>query len=765
MSELLTQIEVNVPHGGLRKYSFFGMGYRHSELVADVRKGWAASRGVPFPQGKIRDVDHLLLRDDASGKFVPRQVRPLANWDDGSIMFAHVAFQADIAHDKPATFKLQYDPSAGPSPAPASPVTVMQEDGRVTMDNGPLHCVVAIDGNTPTLSLSRNGTKVFDGPIELWTIDDDGKRYRGVIESADSLWVLEAGPMVATIAIAGPHLNDAGETFLHYELRLRLDAGRDELEFEHQFINLSDNEAGDPVGQIGMSLPALDHAETAQHSLCQAASGPLSWPRLVEFPEPLDIRTTATGPRVCNVEALREDTSEYPSYLRNNHDLVDSWAGIRTSQLAAVTFVVEGSENLPKHMRIADGVIEHHLWPVNAELHELRQGMARTHHVRLAFFAADAPTVDFHRYCYQVESPVNVVVPFEWYQQCEVFGMQYTMPWMPRRYPLIEGILLESPERGWVPGMLGYGDDPNSGYDYSNIGLMNQTVWINNEHDFTSQAMIQFWRSGRRNAYRSARVAAEHQIDVDFVRKNPCRWKQGGIPAHCHQHTTASVYPSHTWTEGLLQYYVSSGDDRALEVAQSLGRNLCQYVEERFEAFETESRMPGWGLIALCAIVEITHDERCLRAARTIRDSVAEVFDRTGAYDTEGMGYATGTLLTGLGQLHRVTNDEEALRVMLGIMDWHMANRRNSMGIVWNDDELGPYNLNLTLPAYAYAYHVTGEQKYRDEGLTLLRFTGPPGHVSDIRGGSKQYRTYVPFLKVAHEAGALDALEARAAIG
>ena len=761
MAEVLTTIEVNVPIEGLLKYSFFGLGYRHSETVTDVRTAWAVSRGVPLPEGKVTDIEHLLLRETTSGQLVPRQLRPLAHWADGSVMFAHVAFQADVTHDQPAHFNLEYDPNTA-SPEPSSPVTAQHQASRVTVTNGPLHCVLAVDGQTPTLSLSRNGKLVCDGPIELWTVDDSGARHHGVVQSADALRLIEAGPLVAVVELTGSHVSDAGGTFLNYKLRLRFDAGKDELEFEHQFINLGDgDEDGDPVGEIAMRLPPLAHAATAKHALCQTASGPLSWPRMVEFPEPLETRITPSGPRASDVDLLREDTSEYPAYLMKNRDIVENWAAIRTGELAAVTFVVEGRENFPKQLRISDGKIEHHLWPANAELHNLRLGMARTHRIKLAFFRPDAPAVDWHRYCYQVESPANVVVPFDWYQKCQVFGMQYTLPWMPQRYPLIEGILLELPERAWVPGMLGYGDDPNSGYDYSNIGLMNQTVWINNEHDFTSQAMIQFWRSGRRNAYRSARVAAEHQIDVDFVRKNPCRWKQGGIPAHCHQHTTASVYPSHTWTEGLLQYYVSSGDDRALEVAQSLGRNLCQYVEERFEAFETESRMPGWGLIALCAIVEVTHDDRCLRAARTIRDRVKDVLDRTGAYDPEGMGYATGTLLTGLGQLHRVDNDDEALDVMLRIMDWHMENRRNAVGIVWNYEQLEPYNLNLTLPAYAYAYHATGQRKYLDEGLTLLRFTGPPGHISGIRGGAKQYRTFVPFLKAAHDAGALDDLEKR----
>ena len=170
--------------------------------------------------------------------------------------------------------------------------------------------------------------------------------------------------------------------------------------------------------------------------------------------------------------------------------------------------------------------------------------------------------------------------------------------------------------------------------------------------------------------------------------------------------------------------------------------------------------MPGWALIALAALIEITQDERCLRAARRLRDETADVVERTGTYDPWGMSYATGTLLTGLGQLHRVTGDEKALGLVLTILDWHIEHGRNAVGIVWSD-QLEPYNLNLTLPVYAYAWYATGDEKYRDTGLELLRFTGPPGGITGVRGGGKQYRTFVPFLKVAHEAGELDDIENR----
>jgi len=160
-------------------------------------------------------------------------------------------------------------------------------------------------------------------------------------------------------------------------------------------------------------------------------------------------------------------------------------------------------------------------------------------------------------------------------------------------------------------------------------------------------------------------------------------------------------------------------------VARSLGRNLCKYIEERIEPLRSETRMFGWALIALDALIEVTHDDRCLRAARTIRDEIAEVVERTGTLDGWGMNYGTGTVLTGLAGLHRITGDEKALKLLLTILDWHMEHGRNAVGTAWGD-QLGPYNLNLTLPAYAYAWYATGDRRYLEEGVDFFRFSGPP---------------------------------------
>jgi len=750
------KIEINVPPG-LWPYAFFGLGLDTTDIIPDQRTNWPVGRGVPMPKGIVKNPDELALRN-SKDEIIPRQVRPLAFWPDGSVMFAHVAWQTNVAHDNPAHFTLMLS-GGDKSPAPENPINIKEEGDKIAIDNGPLTTTFSNENNTPNMALALNGTPVFGGNIELWTVDKDGQSYTGALDGAESIRVIESGPLVGVVEISGKHRNESNAVFLDYVLRFRFDAGLPKMEVSHTLINMGDEPDGVAVGEIGLRLPKFADGELS-HAVCQTASGIDSFPVLREFPEDVEINVTPTGIRIADRTPFREDTTEYPPYLFKVLDFVTPWIGVRSKNWSLMTQIYEAKENQPKKICSRGGQLEYHLWPKDSDLQVLRQGMARTHRVNINFLKPDAPAIDMHVLHHQLETPPNVVVPFEWYQHCEVFGMQHTMSWMPKRYPFIEGRLMNMIERSWIPGMLNYGDDSDVGYSASYALVGNPgNVWINNEHDFMSQAVIQFWRSGRRDAWKSARVSAEHQIDVDFVRKSDDPWKVGGIPAHCREHTTSAVYPSHCWTEGLLQYYLTSGDDRALEVAKGIGRNICKYVEERYQILATESRMRGWALIALDALIEITHDERCLRAARKIESEIRSFIERTGRDMHTEMNYGLGTVCTGLANLHRITNDENTLKLLLTILDFHIENQPkvNPFGLIADTFR---YPLNLTLPGWAYAYHVTGKKKYLKAGIEHFLYTGPPpNNQTSVRGQGKCYRTYMPFLKVAHETGDLAKME------
>ena len=133
MSDESVQIGVAVSAAGLQSYAFQGLDYVHNTPVADRRTVWTVGRGVPLPQGKINDLAALQLVD-ATGTAVPLQTRVLAQWPDGSIMFAHLTFQCDVADDAPAEFDLRFDGAA--PPVPENPVAVEQADGCTSLDNG-----------------------------------------------------------------------------------------------------------------------------------------------------------------------------------------------------------------------------------------------------------------------------------------------------------------------------------------------------------------------------------------------------------------------------------------------------------------------------------------------------------------------------------------------------------------------------------------------------------------------------------------------------
>ena len=108
------------------------------------------------------------------------------------------------------------------------------------------------------------------------------------------------------------------------------------------------------------------------------------------------------------------------------------------------------------------------------------------------------------------------------------------------------------------------------------------------------------------------RWAVRHNIDIDFVSYSDHRWHHRATPAHSAHHNTTGAYPSHFWTQGLLQYYLLTGDRDALEVATALGdKTIENFHHPELRKIQWGfNREIGWGLLALVALVEITGEKR-----------------------------------------------------------------------------------------------------------------------------------------------------------
>jgi hypothetical protein len=112
------------------------------ETAGVARTGEVVRSGVPLPRSlDVRDVRGLAAVDP-EGRPVPAEFVVLARWnagkDDASapVQWLLVAFPATVAAGRSATYTLVTDGSAGPNPAPPTPLRLARNGQQVVVDTG-----------------------------------------------------------------------------------------------------------------------------------------------------------------------------------------------------------------------------------------------------------------------------------------------------------------------------------------------------------------------------------------------------------------------------------------------------------------------------------------------------------------------------------------------------------------------------------------------------------------------------------------------------
>ena len=105
-------------------------------------KRWPVTRGVPIPEGALRDVDGLGVSSPAGAR-VPAQFRVLGRWPDGSVKWVLVDFQADADPSGRVVYTITYETvgetsNLSASPPPASTVRITETDRDLHVDTGAL---------------------------------------------------------------------------------------------------------------------------------------------------------------------------------------------------------------------------------------------------------------------------------------------------------------------------------------------------------------------------------------------------------------------------------------------------------------------------------------------------------------------------------------------------------------------------------------------------------------------------------------------------
>ena len=233
-------------------------------------------------------------------------------------------------------------------------------------------------------------------------------------------------------------------------------------------------------------------------------------------------------------------------------------------------------------------------------------------------------------------------------------------------------------------GFLSYGDT---------FGVRGRN-WTNNEYDLAHVLFLHFYRTGNRDAFRRARLAARHTADVDTIHAYCDPAFIGTQAQHAVGHTGSSFqrkpgvwswrfdesylsYSGHTWLDGLLDSWVFCGDENALASARLTGDHLLNVATPLFHRLGLAERSAGWSIKALLALYRVTAEPAYLDASRRyVNVALAEQrFDLGGAWlhklykthagnDKNAWGntpFMIGILLAGLSEHYKI-EPSEALR-------------------------------------------------------------------------------------------------------
>jgi hypothetical protein len=359
-------------------------------------------------------------------------------------------------------------------------------------------------------------------------------------------------------------------------------------------------------------------------------------------------------------------------------------------------------------------------------------------------------------------------VPTPIYREMGFAEVENTLPQQLNKYPLLESkidLLLSAPwAYDWpkATGWRDWGDEVGARGRCPELGIVQ---YINNEEDYLYCLMIDAWRTGK-PVTEAARRTARHLMDIDFIDHSSDPARDGATCPHSTGHTNGEVYPSHQWCQGLLYYYLATGDEEALRVSKRIGDNLVWWVGgPRRDALHYSGRESAWPLLGLAALYEVTHEEKYRDAGMAIIDELRQSENQHGHLAWEyppGSGiyspYMSLMVFNGIWDMWRATGDQSVLELWkrasgpvverLGDPDnWGYLHFRN-WPIKWAD-----------LTTLMRWYHLTGDKRYVELGRNGLRLVlaGCPQPLNQTQGFiAMGYRHFIFFLKLADEFGMID---------
>ncbi len=592
-------------------------------------RGSPVRGGVPFARGVLQDCREALLVTGA-GIELPCRVRPAARWYDGSVKWLMVDTQVDLPAGEALKLRLSPGPAAAARQTDGR-VTLRDSEDMIEADTGPTRyqfpkkrfglpgaawADLDGDGRAETQVMAQPGQFVCEvehqppGPPteENWLRDaarhttdaagapretftagpSDG--YKAEVESANDLR--------AVIKLSGWLVNDKGRKLIQYVIRVHACAGRPEIEICPTFI-YAGRPKEDFIRALYLRFPRI-------------ADGDAQWALGGEtrhegrFNGDEDVSLFCIGPeKFYHLIPYTQDKTVYYSLLHGGKKIAGGkeaagWVQVADRRGSAQAAVRNFWQMHPKELKAQRDALTVYLWPEqggkvldfrrrydeveNVYHYDLSlweyggEGVGVTHQIVLHFGAEGGAHTTA-----RLNAPLLLQCAPQYYADTLAFGPFAVAD--PVRYPRLEGLQAVAVE--WMrhnqrifhwDGMIDYGDTFFHGYETpSHYGYQAPKTWcsrgyvgwLNSECVMVHALFLQYLRTGDYALFLSAAEMARHSMDVDVCHHCAAEPRHvGGGHRHDQQHWGNGVRGYGADTQGIMDLYLLTGDERALDVAR-----------------------------------------------------------------------------------------------------------------------------------------------------------------------------------------------------
>lgn len=650
------------------------------------RIGQPVSSGIPLPRGQLWDDAGLRLLN-ADGVEVPLQTEVLARWPDDSIRWVLLIFQADLLPRERARFNAEYGSAV--ERAQRRGLQLHRDGNSLQVAAGALKWSLPSEGVTAAVDRAGEEWRWVGVPT-LTARDKDGFVYTSAGTSY-AVDVEEDGPQRAVVRIRG-------------ELRAESPGAPGLFAFEYRLFFFRDR----AVVRIDPVLTNLMAHAGAGSEVIELHEVSLVFPKWLSGQDALAYELGLLSPSDAGAQHLigmaSEATSGVPERITGKtfggfrlaqedvgllrmadqpEDIMLSkrssgWIHFTRGERQVGVGVRHFWEQFSKGFEVTPaGDLCIHLW-VDGSL-TMRGGEAKRHEVYVSL--EDEPNMAAWL------QPLMAVASPEWYSDTEGMG-QPIFVYDPELLPLLDPSVAayeEFVQEGFV--QLLRNREVLKEYGWRHFGDWSTTWdpdgWGNIECDLARAFFLQFARTGELEYLRFAETAARHWMDLDIIwAADTLSWLGGGIE-HSTAHRSKTVDTGHTWLQGLVDYYLFTGDRRSLEAALLTGDWFARMALERPASGprlhnRPGARRPGWALIALMRLAHLG-DPYYLEAAQALVQIMAEEQTADGQW-TYGIpeaelpgegrpqltkGFMTALTLKGLVDYERFTGDPLAADLLV----------------------------------------------------------------------------------------------------